>query len=341
MKRDYIGKRKRGLKPMEFQSRRNRLWTFLLSTIISGILYDVIKNKTISIKDCLKEFFHTDDDIEDIAADINAKLQYVRQYQEIFNYIINSQELLDFAKNNDPYKTEFSKRLDYILTMVNMSNAFHGKKYDGQRLARDMGLNSYNEIKKYYIENEEPDFTFIDRVAEFIGCNKEWLATGEGEPFKSDIEYEFNPYALSSYIDEIIDEVIVLYVLISDEADPNLTFVFKFNDLKYKSYPSYYPLSGCIGASGKRQIFNLYRLMKEIPRSQIIRTIKIEKEVMDDIILGKKYPGVVTDNKYKNMPCYWDDFKDFAFRTPKEYQQWYGEEFVICQNIVKGFLDEE
>lgn len=311
---------------------------FLLSTIISGILYDAIKKGTKNITNSLEIFFNLNEsnEIEEITEKLNDELSLNSNYEEILNFIIKDHNFSDFANKNNPYKTEFAKRLDYIFTLINISKNSYTELYDSQKLAYEMKLTSYNEIKKYYIMEEEPSFAFIEKVSEYLGCNNKWLSIGHGNPFESELEYENNPYILLQYIADTNPSE--LYVLLSKEEYPNLSFVFRYNKVKFLSNFSY-PFSDYVGASGRRQIFNLYQLMRNLPSSIIIKTIKIEKDIFDDIVLGKTFPGIV--RRFNNLPLFWDDFLDLDHNVqPIEiYEKWYGKEFVICQKIVKSFIN--
>lgn len=49
------------------------------------------------------------------------------------------------------------------------------KKINLEKIAEFIGLKSAYELRKYYLEYQDPDFEFIEVVASKLGINQEWL----------------------------------------------------------------------------------------------------------------------------------------------------------------------
>lgn len=93
-------------------------------------------------------------DINQIKDD-NGKIQYVNQILSQGNKYID-------AFGNDMYKTNFTKRLDHVLSIINESK--HSNKHINiEKLGEVLGLKSVNDIKVYYTK-EEPEHKFIELV---------------------------------------------------------------------------------------------------------------------------------------------------------------------------------
>lgn len=57
------------------------------------------------------------------------------------------------AFEQELYNTEFAKRLDYIISLINQANTY-GNKINLESLAESLAFPSVNELKCYYIKPE-------------------------------------------------------------------------------------------------------------------------------------------------------------------------------------------
>lgn len=117
----------------------------------------------------------------------------LQEKEEIVNKRLGSGTL---AFEQELYNTEFAKRLDYIISLINQANTY-GNKINLESLAESLAFPSVNELKCYYIKNKEPDFVFIEKLADKLGVNVTWLKTGiNATPFLSKL-YRRNELSLS------------------------------------------------------------------------------------------------------------------------------------------------
>ena len=138
---------------------------FLTSTIISGIIYDLIKKgMELSYQGVFGGFLGNKMRLNypiygEFLDEINKKKTIIEK-EETVNKLLKSEPMASTFEK-DLYNTEFAKRLDYIISLINQENTF-AWKINLDFLAEWLGFQSVNELKCYYIENIEPDFKFIE-----------------------------------------------------------------------------------------------------------------------------------------------------------------------------------
>ena len=87
----------------------------------------------------------------------------MRKKKETIDELLNSEPMVSVFEN-ELYNTDFAKRLDYIITLINQEKTYN-RKINIDFLAEWLGFSSVNELKCYYIGHTEPDFKFIEYVA--------------------------------------------------------------------------------------------------------------------------------------------------------------------------------
>lgn len=163
----------------EIWKRRTDNMEVLANTIISGIIYDLLKKgMKLSYQEVFGRFFGKQMRLNTLVYnefldEINQK-KTLQEKEEIVNRRLGSGTL---AFERELYNTEFAKRLDYIILLINQANTY-GNKINLEFLAESLAFPSVNELKCYYIKNKEPDFVFIEKLADKLGVNATWLKEG-------------------------------------------------------------------------------------------------------------------------------------------------------------------
>lgn len=232
---------------------------FIINTIISGIMYDLIKKGiALSVNEVCKHINTTFIDYKLIGEKINIinskstateKNQYVKSLENDCEYI----SILKKA-----YPTVFSSRLDYILFLMNNKYTTNNIKFTLASICEFLNFSSVNELKKFYHQNEEPEFGFIESIAEQLGINPTWLKSNKNSPYI--------PQRILSG-DEIMDfdlkNIKGVYFLTTDVKYDFVNVVFKYNEYKYM-YTSYqYPLNHSVGATGANDKKALKKFIKK------------------------------------------------------------------------------
>lgn len=117
--------------------------------------------------------------IEDTASSIfsNFILKRIRKNKK------DNKEECKKSVDEKKYKTDFAKRIDQLMFLINQEKYYGFEELNLSKLAEYLNLESVEILKQYYKESREPTFQFIDSVAEKLGVNHNWLKMERASPF--------------------------------------------------------------------------------------------------------------------------------------------------------------
>ena len=316
---------------------------FLTSTIISGIIYDLIKKgMELSYQGVFGGFWGNKMRLNypiygEFLDEINKK-KTIMEKEETVNKLLKSEPMASTFEK-DLYNTEFAKRLDYIISLINQEKTF-ARKINLDFLAEWLGFQSVNELKCYYIENIEPDFKFIENIANKIGVNSTWLKTGiNATPFQSSIYGE--DYAERILKNEIEGEYI--FAIKDCQRRKEIIVMKRVNSIKYLVFQKPIVFHSDVGGTGMSQLCSTYRFLNELSRKDgmcLNNVHFVPEKVFEKLIEGTVYPGIVNNYSAKQKINILYDFIEInAMPTRREeYRMQYGDEFFESQEIVKKFV---
>lgn len=318
---------------------------FITSTIVSGIIYDLMKkgielsyqrvfgnfwgNKMISHNTLYKEFLD----------EINQK-KTIAEKEETIDELLNSEPMVSVFEN-ELYNTDFAKRLDYIITLINQEKTYN-RKINIDFLAEWLGFSSVNELKCYYIGHTEPDFKFIEYVANKVGVNATWFKTGiNATPFQSIVRGE-------DYAERILkNEIEGQYVFAIKECRKRreILVMKKVNSIKYVVFPKPIVFHSEVGATGLSQLCSTYRFLVEISQQDetcLNHVHFVPDDIFQKLTEGAVYPGIVNNYSAQQRINILYDFIDISvtLRSRMDYKAIYGEEFFETQELVKQRLSK-
>ena len=321
----------------------------IVNIILSGITYDLIKKGTEltfnnvfgrlhgkRINENINIYNNFLDEINN-EKDLNNK-------ERVMQDILSNKESYTNIFENDLYNTNFAKRLDYIIFLINKSRK-NSKKINLEYLGEFLGLSSVNPLLKYYKCDEEPSYNFCESVAEKLGVNTEWLKNGNINEavFGTSLPTIYEPEKLLENINQRDDKI--HFVINEDENNRRIIVVKKYNELKYEYYPYEYVFNSSVGASGMSQLVSLYKFLYKfrINEGNIDNVHIVTQETFDGILMGNIYCGVIEQYmpiKFRNIL---DDFLDICYKhfTTREYKELYGDDFLKIQEIVMAELKRE
>lgn len=314
---------------------------FLASAIIGGIIYGLVKKGVrLSVDNIFGSLysFNYDENVyyEFVDAinqikDDNGKIQYVNQILSEGNKYTNTFE-------NDIYKTNFAKRLDYSFSLINESR-HSNKPVNIEQLGEMLGLNSVNDIKVFYTKEEEPEYKFIELVSEKLGINVEWMKYGHGNIFESNLERVHRADEIKK-LDSFKKAKDFIFVIKDVIYRKEIGIICKYGDFNYSYYPYTYPFHNHVGGEGSWQLLSLYRFLKFLQDEWRLPSgaYKISENKFNDLFDGNIYPGSVRQEPNSYQSFILDDFINLYSSEIKreEYLNMYGAEFVECQNIIKN-----
>lgn len=319
---------------------------FLTSTILSGIIYDILKkgmvlsiSNVFALYDVHKMDYNVCVEfIDKINAvdDKNQRLEYV-------NDLLNKENKYTTMFEQQLYATNFAKRLDYLLALMNDCGYF-GEKINVEKLGEYLGFKSVNDLKQYYINNIEPDYIFIENIASKLGINAEWLKYGQGEPFASSLRRIYNA---TDILEDEEFESISEFIFVMDDGNHrrNMGVIVRYDKFKYSYYPRTLVFHADVGAGGASELFTVYNFLKELNKKNKMPSsiYKLSEKELSDYFTGKIYPGSIKKYKQNESKFLLDDFIDLykSDKHKEEYRSMYGDVFIDCQKIIKYKLEQK
>lgn len=346
---NILGVNELGLCKIEHIWRRY-IMDSITNIILSGVIYDLLKEGTkLSFQNVFgKNFFGNG-----MGKDINTCEKFLQEIDEgndLLQKEKNVQRVLsadnEYADifDNVLYNTNFAKRLDYIIYIMNSSRTYE-RKINIEYLGEFLGFTSANELMKYYKNAEEPTYEFCEDVADKMGVNPQWLKNGDiGEAmFTTRLPRIYSTEQILEY--DNLDEFDFHFV-IKNATKREIIIVRKYNELKYEYYPCQVVFNTSVGGSGRSYLLSFYKFLKSLDtrgKNDITNVHVVSKELFDEILIGKAYCGVIQKYNAQGKASILDDFLDVYHRyfSIENYEMWYGKEFVEVQKIVAIMLDNE
>lgn len=309
---------------------------FFASAVLGGILYDLIKAGVTNLttgKVFEKMYYSNIDDekcqnfLDEIndKPDISSKIEYT-------NTILTTENKYTTFFERELYNTNFAKRLDYALTLINDTDGL-SRKLNVESLGEILGLQSVNELKKYYITTEEPTYEFIEMVADKLGINPKWMKAGEGNIFKSELKRLHRGMELfqESDYDEIQEFIIAM---LDVPYERYIVLVRRMNEVKYEYYPKaliFYRSGGCEGPS---QLYSVYEMLRKLDKEFKMPSgvYLLNETTYNNLLQGKIYPGSIKKERYEAGLL--DDFIRLKGFDKQRFMNAYGKTFLDAQDCV-------
>lgn len=227
-----------------------------------------------------------------------------------------------------------------IKQMLGLMNADRRERLTVVDLARAMDLATPSELESVVEGYTPPTFAILDQICARFAIDKEWLATGRGEPFKSPVEHQLLP---ASYLTSIEEESPTCVYLVRSSSDVGESFIVVQAD-EFKSWllPDVWHVSDHVGGGGSRDLLSLYDLFRRWSsgsKSYSVLGRLIDPRLAKSIYDGEAYPGVV---ECLPLSHWWDDLTDIEHKwTSREgSKKAYGKSFVAAQDIIREMLSK-
>lgn len=205
-------------------------------------------------------------------------------------------------------------------------------------LARAMEFRVPAELEAIVEGHAPPSFALLDHFCARFAVDKEWLAAGRGEPFRSPIEHRSLP---ENYLTEIEEAAPTCVYLVRSKSDVGESFiVVQADELRAWCLPDVWHVSDHVGGSGSRDLLSLYDLFRRWSkgsRNYSVLGRYVEQHLAESIYNGHAYPGIV-----ENLPLshWWDDLTDIEYRwTSRDgSKKAYGRGFTAAQDIIRAMV---
>lgn len=234
--------------------------------------------------------------------------------------------------------TNFSKRLSTIIKMINMSS--YEKEHINLEIIGDMmGLESVNELKKYYYGTEEPPYKFVEKLCRVLGINENWMKFGKETPYRNDLK---TYYHAEEMLEEISCEKKILFFTVKELYRRELGIVLKKDKYVFQCYPRAFIFHADVGCGGAAQLHSLYNFLRLLNQKGKMPSgvYCVSEEEFYNLMNGDIYPGLICKPHREYLSFMLDDFINlYADEEEKnKYITWYDQTFVDSQKLIKGRL---
>lgn len=293
----------------------------------------------------LKSLMYIDYTVEDIQREYEKLVYAIYGVPKDIKPTIG--DIPDYIKKNmhtetkekkEERKNNFAKRLCIILEMINMST-YESEHINLEIIGNMMGLESVNELNKYYYGSEEPTYEFIEKLCIALGINENWMKFGRETPYKNGLNIYYYPEEI---LEEISKEKNIFFFTIKKHYRRELGIIVKKDTYIFQCYPRAFTFHSHVGASGTSELCSLYIFLKRL--NQIGKMPSGIYYVSEDefykLLNGDIYPGLICKPHREYVAHMLDDFIELYTDDKKkdDYLRWYGKTFVDSQKLIKCCL---
>ena len=315
---------------------------YLASKIIETVVNELIKKGTeLTLDNVFRSYKVSSNANRDIYLQF---IDSINSIDNITNKLDEVKKLLSTSKEysslfeEDLYPTQFSKRLDFVIYKMNECS-FWREQINVESLGEYLGFASVNPLKQYYTDYKEPDYAFIEKIADKLGVDREWLKNGNEEPFKSSLT---NHDRMSGILnDESFGKIEQFFFVMDTGKNRKIGVILKYDKFRYSYYPKTYPFHASIGGVSKSMLVSVYNFLRQINQKGKMPSgiYALSEEEFSEFFTGKVYGGKI--ETYTEQTHFLDDFIRL-YKSEEEksnYEHWHGKNFVDCQDIIKSELN--
>lgn len=236
------------------------------------------------------------------------------------------------------HATEVSQRLGHLIDLMRQCYP----DLTLAELAEFLGYDDVGVLERLLSADSPPKLSVLEDVAGKIGASSFWLKTGKYTPFSGHEASEHDP---RDYIRHIRAEKPRSVYLIRSDCDTGyVLIVFRFGKYRYKIFDTILHVSGEVGNTGRRQLFEFYEFVRivrdkyrygqDLGVNVYGRTLSSEK--FQALSQGICFPGFIIERQSFNC-SWWDDLTDIDYVYPiaRDRYAGYGQPFMDAQSIIR------
>ena len=318
---------------------------FVITSIVSGIVWDTIKKGISEVKSMLLDSFYvaeTSDKtkVDDFATTICENMEGFESEQEVYDFIVGNSKLLQDISALKP-KTEFSCRIQFVVKAINQALT-PVEPLNYEKLGYMLGMPSCEEMKKYYRGELEPDYSLEEKIARLLGVRSNWLEYGSPPCFGT-LCPGFDIHRIEECIEQ--NRTKKIFLVCSKFGYPNETYGGLFMILQESEYSFHCidmhakMLSPNVGESGADELMRLIDLLYMYHEDRDDVLVRSELFCVDydvsERITGGTHPFmVIRESQIEKgfltdcFDCVIDESQDDYYKNKR------GDEFVeICRTV--------
>lgn len=251
---------------------------------------------------------------------------------------INNILLPIYKRQELPYQNLVTKNLftTKILEIIHQVNKYN-PDFGLEELAYILELNSVSELTMYINTNIEPNYQFLDKLAEKLFISKNWLKFSRGNIFDGESIKIFWITDLYETLQKIEFENI--YILLSDSKFQEILILIERKKYIYQKYYKTISVHPNLGNEGKNILYKFYLFLKKIYSNEDfylkITEYLLPENIFKAIVCGNIYPGSIFHER-ESTTYFCEDLLELNHKyfTNEQYLEMYGESFLKCQEII-------
>lgn len=237
-------------------------------------------------------------------------------------------------------RKDISARLNEALDTIN--EITRGNTLRPSHIAKKIGSSHAESVENWFLGQEEPSFAELEKVAQVLGINSDWLAHGDGSPFPvAHVRLSEDPAAAARWLLDFspsAEPAIALplnpsntheklYFVRSDDATGNLAIIKCVGHHHCTTFLTPTHVSNSIGAGGAAQLRALFLtlelLYKIFTRGDItIKSVVMPKDEFSALVSGKVHPRSIGQQDSYERPWWEDIWDEQAARKHNYWDEW-------------------
>lgn len=235
---------------------------------------------------------------------------------------------------------KISKRLNQVLKLMNKSR---DQEITIAELSKILNFRKISDLEKYFLNEEEPTFDFLEILSNEFALNISWLTQGKENPFKYDEDHYIQLYDdCLKKIEKLNPEII--YFVRADSINGETCILLEINEYKSFVLNTFVHFSAINGYGGMRQLVDLRKLIRHLilEKNMITKSLMIPKGIFSNLFNGKIHPSVVIQKRIGTFQHWHDDFTDlynqrYGYKHHEEYDQNFKDAFRITKSHIEKY----
>jgi hypothetical protein len=223
-----------------------------------------------------------------------------------------------------------SSRLNWLIGEIFSD----GESLSPSLIAERIGEETAIYTSKVFSASEEPSFAFLDRVAEYLAVDSEWLKHGVGTPFQVSQERDYGSSLSQKLIESPAKKITMVR---STSVAGEIAIVLQFGSFRCEVLDTNLRLSVQIGAGGERDAARFSATCEALwgARKGSVGSVMMTPDNFDRLISGNGH--ALTLIARSNYQSWFDDWWDPAMfmqrNDPDQYWPGYRD---FCARIHKA-----
>lgn len=269
-----------------------------------------------------------------IVFDTNSRVKYDHSVEK------NVQEDNN-ANANRISRGYFIERFEKMQMLLNDAKDVFEKEYTVEFIGHLIGLQNVEELKKYLVNDIEPEDSFKEKFVETFGVNREWMLYNQGEnPFESNMQiFGNNPMDILRKTD--LKTVQKFIIVIGDVGGKRYAcIVKKQSPYFYALYQKLYVFDTAVGATGTALVIHFYRFLREARKRNLLYEtayMATEKQMIE-LYQGKIAPKKVF--QFDALPYFLDDFLSLEEDAMLKHKIYWKAECIMLQRMIRENLEK-